>query len=115
MAKPSEYTLIAAYGSYLRSAPWFIRGKMRKASRENAPIDAVFNAKDGWRTIKDINDDDTRAYLIQIRHQVGDMGLTKCEVCEAPCDEAEGLCHTCLTRQGETDDYLPTAGKQEGS
>ena len=56
MAKPSDYTLIAAWGAWMRSFPYYVQWEQERAVAEQAPLDAVYCAHEGgWVTLRDLS------------------------------------------------------------
>ena len=61
MAKPNEYYHIKAWGQYLGSYSYYIKGEQEKAAADNAPINAISKKSDGiWSTADDIRNEDLR-------------------------------------------------------
>lgn len=53
--KPEEYTMIAAWCRYMGSNASYTVSEMRLASKQNAPLDAIYPSGDGiWKTVRDL-------------------------------------------------------------
>jgi hypothetical protein len=66
-ATPEAYTMIARWGRWMMSSPWYIADQQRKAHADRAPVDAIYHvtppAGDGWVTARDVTNPAARDYL----------------------------------------------------
>jgi len=57
MNKPNTYLAIALWGKQLGSMPYYITNQQELASREGAPIDAIYLGHNGkWVTVEDLRE-----------------------------------------------------------
>lgn len=57
MAKPSDYRAIALWGNQLGSYAYYVELEQNLASRENAPLDALFQRDEKWVCVSDLKPD----------------------------------------------------------
>jgi hypothetical protein len=47
----------------MRSYQYYIDAQQEEAAQDNAPIDAIFKRESGWRTLRNVENPETRAYF----------------------------------------------------
>jgi hypothetical protein len=55
--RPCDYRAIAGWGKMLGSYQYYITGEQEKASRMNAPVDALYERNGVWVTVRDLKPD----------------------------------------------------------
>lgn len=67
--KPEDYKYIEAWGVYMRSFDYYIRGEQRIAFETNAPLDAIYrNSDNKWVTFSEITNEATKT-AVELLHQ----------------------------------------------
>jgi hypothetical protein len=58
-----DYLYIRKWGRIVGSHDYYIENQVAKARRDNAPQNAIYKEDDGWKTIEDITNSETRREL----------------------------------------------------
>jgi hypothetical protein len=62
--KPSEYQHIKVWGQMMSSFEYFIASEQMKATKDNAPLDAIYQCQDGtWRRFSECTNQNTVDYF----------------------------------------------------
>ena len=61
MNEPKDYRYIKAWGRMMGSFAYYIRDEQAKASKDNAPLDAIYyKSEDGWHVYSEVTNQETR-------------------------------------------------------
>jgi len=68
MSKNTErdYPFIKILGHRLGSYQYYIQSQIEEATREDAPMHAIYRSEDGWKTMEDIKNNDMKAEMYDI-------------------------------------------------
>ena len=64
MNKPSDYKCIARWGKMMGSYLSYIAHEQEKASKDNAPLTAIYQRDGKWSVAEDIVRDDLRKQIL---------------------------------------------------
>ena len=63
MPKPKDYKWIQRWGDFMHSFQYYIDHQQEEAAEDNAPLGAIYKRRDGWHTIEEVENEDTRKYF----------------------------------------------------